>query len=121
MQAFSRKLSAKKTGPDQVVRDMRLLPRELYRYRAAGAEVIDGACFILSQTTDPEIVLLLEARTADDGTRWHYALARLNQHKFVVSYDGEEVLEFPFVPFRQRSDPQTPYTKFYNQLYQDLP
>jgi hypothetical protein len=25
------------------------------------------------------------------------------------------------VPFQNRDDPLTPYTKFYNQLYQDLP
>jgi hypothetical protein len=81
-----------------------------------GAE-IDSACFILSQTTDPEIVLLLEAR----GDAWHYALARLNQHEFVISYEGQEVLRFPFVPFAGRSDPTSAYTKFYNQLYQDFP
>lgn len=122
MRAMSRKFSAKKTGPDQVRRDMRLMPRDLYRHKAVeGADVIDGACFILSQTTDPEIVLLLEARKTDADPQWFYALARLNQHEFVISHEDQEVLQFPFVPFRDRSDPETPYTKFYNQLYQDLP
>jgi hypothetical protein len=50
-----------------------------------------------------------------------YALARLNQHAYVISYNDREVLRFPFVPFQDRDDPLTPYTKFYNQLYQDLP
>jgi hypothetical protein len=122
MRSLARKFSAKKTGPEKVVHDMRLLPRPIYRYPAVeGKDAIDGACFILSQTTDPEIVVLLEARKTGAASQWFYALARLNQHEFVVSYDDLPVMNFPFIPFRERSDPQTPYTKFYNQLYQDLP
>ena len=122
MRALARKFSAKKTGPEKVVHDMRLMPRPVYQYQSpADKQVIDGACFILSQTTDPEVVVLVEARKTGEAAQWLYALARLNQHAFVISCDDQEVMRFPFVPFRERSDPQTPYTKFYNQLYQDLP
>jgi hypothetical protein len=122
MRAISRKFSAKKTEPDKVVRDLRLLPRPIYVFKPSQeSEVIDGACFLLAQTTDPKVVVLLEARKNGDRSQWFYALARLNQHAYVISYDDREVLRFPFVPFQDRDDPLTPYTKFYNQLYQDLP
>ena len=122
MRAISRKFSAKKTEPDKVVRDLRLLPRPIYVFKPSPeSEVIDGACFLLAQSTDPKVVVLLEARKTGDTSQWFYALARLNQHAYVISYDDREVQVFPFVPFQERDDPLTPYTKFYNQLYQDLP
>ena len=122
MRAISRKFSAKKTEPNKVVRDLRLLPRPIYVFKPSQeSEVIDGACFLLAQSTDPKVVVLLEARKTGDTSQWFYALARLNQHAYVISYNDREVLRFPFVPFQERDDPLTPYTKFYNQLYQDLP
>ena len=122
MRAIARKFSAKKTEPDKVVRLLRLLPRPIYVFTPVPeSEVMDGACFLLAQSTDPKVVLLLEARKTGDTSQWLYALARLNQHEYVISYDDREVKVFPFVPFQERDDPLTPYTKFYNQLYQDLP
>jgi hypothetical protein len=127
MRAISRKFSAKKTEPSKVVRELRLLPRPIYVFKpgpespSPESEVIDGACFLLAQSTDPKVVVLLEARKTSDTPQWFYALARLNQHAYVISYNDREVLRFPFVPFQERDDPLTPYTKFYNQLYQDLP
>jgi hypothetical protein len=127
MRAISRKFSAKKTEPSKVVRDLRLLPRPIYVFKPSiespspESEVIDGACFLLAQSTDPKVVMLLEARKTGNKSKWFYALARLNQHVYVISYDDREVQVFPFVPFQDRDDPLTPYTKFFNQLYQDLP
>ena len=137
MRAIARKFSATKTEPSKVVRQLRLLPRPVWVFKpgkepsgpaspspespAPKSEVIDGACFLLAQSTDPKVVVLLEARQTGDTSGWFYALARLNQHAYVISYDGKEVQRFPFVPFSDRDDPLTPYTKFYNQLYQDLP
>ena len=122
MRAISRKFSATKTEPNKVVRQLRLLPRPVWVFKPMeGSKVIDGACFLLAQSTDPKVVLLLEARQTGDKPQWFYALARLNQHAYVVKYDDREVQRFPFVPFRDRDDPLQPYTKFFNQLYQDLP
>jgi hypothetical protein len=141
MRAISRKFSAKKTEPDKTVRDLRLLPRAVWVFKpgprsptpkspspesttespSPKSEVIDGACFLLAQSTDPKVVVLLEARQSGDKSGWFYALARLNQHAYVVSYDDKDVQRFPFVPFQDRDDPLQPYTKIFNQLYQDLP
>ena len=132
MRAISRKFSAKKIEPSKVVRDLRLLPHPIFVFKPSEkspssespspkSEVIDGACFLLAQSTDPKVVVLLEARQTGDKSQWWYALARLNQHAYIISYADKEVQAFPFVPFQDRDDPLTPYTKFYNQLYQDLP
>jgi hypothetical protein len=132
MRAISRKFSATKTEPDKVVRNLRLLPTPVYVFKPSQespspespskeSKVIDGACFLLAQSTDPKVVVLLEARKTGDKSHWFYALARLNQHQYVISYDDKEVQVFPFVPFQDRDDPLQPYTKFFNQLYQDLP
>jgi hypothetical protein len=122
MRAIARKFSATKTEPDKTVRELRLLARPVWVFKPMeGSQVIDGACFLLAQSTDPKVVLLLEARQTGDKSQWFYALARLNQHAYVVYYDDKEVQRFPFVPFSDRDDPLQPYTKFFNQLYQDLP
>ena len=52
---------------------------------------------------------------------WVFKPSGLGQEETGVSYDEKEVQRFPFVPFRDRDDPLQPYTKFFNQLYQDLP
>jgi hypothetical protein len=127
MRAISRKFSATKTEPDKVVRNLRLLPTPVHVFKPSQekpspeSKVIDGACFLLAQSTDPKVVVLLEARKTGDKSEWLYALARLNQHQYVVSYDDREVQVFPFVPFQDRDDPLQPYTKFFNQIHQEQP
>src|SRR5262249_46748233 len=51
--------------------DLRLLPAPLYRYPEAKSGVIDGALFTLVSTagTDPEVLLLIEAREAGGQLR----------------------------------------------------
>jgi len=51
--------------------DLRLLPAPLYRYSPAKTGVIDGALFTLVSNagTDPEVLLLIEARKEGDKLR----------------------------------------------------
>src|SRR5262245_56574508 len=55
--------------------ELRLLPTPLYRYPAAKTGVIDGALFALvsNAATDPEVLLLIEAREEKGKVRWEYA------------------------------------------------
>jgi hypothetical protein len=58
--------------------ELRLLPQPLYRAELDGqGEVIDSGLFGFVQGTDPQMLLLLEARRGDKGLEWRYALARL--------------------------------------------
>jgi hypothetical protein len=73
--------------------DLRLLPAPLYRYPEAKAGVIDGALFTLVSTagTDPEVLLLLEARETDGKLRWEYACGRFSDRSLYVQRNDKEV------------------------------
>jgi hypothetical protein len=73
--------------------DLRLLPAPLYRYPEAKAGVIDGALFTLVSTagTDPEVLLLIEARETDGKLRWEYACGRFSDRSLYVQRKDKEV------------------------------
>jgi hypothetical protein len=73
--------------------DLRLLPTPLYRYPAAKTGVVDGALFALVTTegTDPEVLLVLEAREEDGKARWEYACGRFGVVSMYVQHKGKEV------------------------------
>jgi len=62
MRALARKFSVTKTHRDETLRTLRLLPEPVYRYKTNDAEQADGALFVFAQTTDPEVLLLIESR-----------------------------------------------------------
>jgi hypothetical protein len=75
---------------------LRLLPRPLHRYDLAGVKepdpkLLDGALFAYVQGTDPEVVLVLEAITADAKTEWKYAFVRATSGGLEVKL-GDEVV-----------------------------
>jgi hypothetical protein len=78
--------------------ELRLLPTPLYRYSAAKTGVIDGALFTLVSNagTDPEVLLLLEAKEADGKLRWEYACGRFSDWELHVERKEKEV--FSSVP-----------------------
>jgi hypothetical protein len=73
--------------------DLRLLPAPLYRYPEAKTGVIDGALFAMVSTegTDPEILLVIEARAENDKTRWEYACGRFSDRSLYVRRNDKEV------------------------------
>jgi hypothetical protein len=73
--------------------DLRLLPAPLYRYPSAKAGVIDGALFTLVSTdgTDPEVLLLIEARKEGEETGWEYACGRFSNRDLHVQRKDKEV------------------------------
>ena len=61
-------------------RKLRLLTQPIYRY-ASPPRVEDGAIFVYSAdvvVTDPDALLILEARQHDGQLRWEYAFARFH-------------------------------------------
>ena len=63
--------------------ELRLLPKPLYRYESTDPDVLDGAvfAFVSSAGTDPEAILVLEARKApgEAAPSWHYAVGPLHR------------------------------------------
>lgn len=92
--------------------ELRLLPTPLYRYpltphSAPGGEgrvrgdktaAIDGALFALisSAGTDPEVLLVIEAKEVDGKMRWEYACGRFSDWELHVERKGNEI--FASVP-----------------------
>ena len=112
-----RKLAQEFTG-HSVDRDakrweLRLLPTPMYRYPAAKTGVVDGALFALmsSAGTDPEVLLLIEAREEGGKTRWEYACGRFSDWELHVQRKDKEV--FASVPDEKTNpffhDPQHLY------------
>jgi len=98
MRAIARQFSGILELPDQQPSHLTLIPQPLVRYQAAESGVIDGAIFSLAVVTDPEILLLIEARKSKSGsTAWYYAAARAHYHKVRLLHQGRVAWEAPMV------------------------
>jgi hypothetical protein len=76
--------------------ELRLLPQPVLRYQGPNAELVDGAIFLLAYGRNPEIALLIEARSAAHGEPvWFYGLARIGAAQFRVKLDDHEVADLP--------------------------
>lgn len=75
--------------------ELRQLSQPLYRYDVAKANgpVIDGALFayVWTKGTDPEVILLIEARRNDKGEKWYYAPVRFSNRPVWLKHEGKEV------------------------------
>lgn len=115
MRALARKFSATKRQRDGTLRRLRLLSEPVYRYRTQTPVVADAGLFVFAQTTDPEVLLLIEARATPAGPRWHYALAKLNSVEFRVQFADQEVWSTPEIPWSATRDREAAYTVFFQQ------
>jgi hypothetical protein len=93
MRNLSREFNGRSLSDQNRAWELRLLPHPLYRYESTDPDVLDGALFALvsSAGTDPEIILMLEARRAPEGPRWLYAAARFSDMNLWLNHKGREV------------------------------
>ncbi|MDZ4685967.1 MAG: hypothetical protein SH850_12940 [Planctomycetaceae bacterium] len=91
MRDLAREFSAATTSLENVEQELRLLPQPLYRFESESAEAIDGALFTFVTGTDPELMLLLEARPTRDGPAWHFGAGRFTDLALKLRYK-EDVL-----------------------------
>ncbi len=94
MRRLAQQFTGQSIGNEEGQRwELRLLPTPLYRYPEARSGVIDGALFALmsSSGTDPEVLLLIEARQEDGKTRWEYGCGRFGVNSMYVQHKGKEV------------------------------
>lgn len=88
------KFSGQMTKDNNAQVELRLLPQPLYRYESFPPEVVDGAMFGLAFGTDPEILVLLEARKGSSPSEpgsWYYAFAPSTSAKVLGRVDGVEI------------------------------
>ena len=93
IRALARDFSGRSLSDRGQVWPLRLLPRPLYRYESTDPAVIDGALFALvsSAGTDPEIILVIEARETPDGPRWISGAARFSDMDLWLKHRDKEV------------------------------
>jgi len=70
---------------------LRLLPQPIYRYKSASSKVIEGGLFAFVMGTDPELLLMIEARPVNGVPRWHFAAARFTGIPLRLHQQGEVV------------------------------
>jgi hypothetical protein len=58
-----------KNRPPEGVLTLRLLSRPIYRYESTNPDILDGALFAFARGTDPELLLLIEARRSKNDYR----------------------------------------------------
>ena len=96
--------------------ELRLLPKPLYRYDTKSPDLLDGALFAFVVTTDPEVLLMIEARPEDGTSVWQYGFARMSmvnlraEHKDQTVWSAEWVydLEAPNKPYVTLRAPERP-------------
>src|SRR4051794_10224380 len=95
MRALARDFAAEDYFKNKTWSALRLLPKPLARYGKPGSDVTDGALFCFALTTDPEVLLILEARTGKEGLEWQYAFAPMTTFAVKGSWKGREVWSLP--------------------------
>jgi hypothetical protein len=100
--------------------ELRLLPQPLYRYESTDPDILDGAVFayVTSAGTDPEALLVLEARkpSGKDLPVWHYAISRFTDTELRVKHKDKEVFTAPLIPTSApQQDPKHRYRVWYDR------
>jgi len=112
MREIAEQFQADKTDRQGDQRALRLLTQPLYRYEPARDDVLDGALFAFVEGTDPEVLLLIEARQAGERFQWQYALARLNSVRLQAKYKDRSVWDQPLIEYREYTRRDRPYSVF---------
>jgi hypothetical protein len=98
--------------------ELRLLPQPIYRYESTDPDVVDGALFAFVIATDPEALLVIEARKpAPDGDPvWNYAVCRMTDLELTVRHKGKEVFTAPLIPYgAPQQDPKHRFRVFHDR------
>jgi hypothetical protein len=78
---------------------LRLLDKPLIEYSETSDDVLGGALFaFVAFRTDPELLLLLEARSGKDGAQWCFVPLRFSQQDLWLERDDKVVWESPAGP-----------------------
>lgn len=115
LKALARRFAAHEFwDPNNSRFELRQLSQALHRYEDHQRGLVDGGVFAFSNGTNPEVILLIEAKSdAGAEPRWHYALARLGHAEMHVSLDDAEVWTVPRV---DRLAPTEPYWLHYEAI-----
>jgi len=105
MRNLAREFSAT-TNLEGVEQELRLLTQPIHRNEMSVGAILDGALFTFVTGTDPELMLVIEARPAAGGDKpaWHYAAGRFTDLTLKLRHNGRELWTF------ERGTTPDPYT-----------
>jgi hypothetical protein len=109
--AFVPELVDRRVIVEGTQQQLRLLDQPIYKYGAGEGGLLEGGLFAFVVGTDPEALLVIEAREGKEGRRWHYALARMNRDAVRVRHKDQEVWSVPHLE-TPWSDASSPYLLF---------
>ncbi len=117
IRALAREFTGRSLSNQGKAWELRLLPRPLYRYESTDPDVLDGALFALvsSAGTDPELILVLEARVGQSGPQWLFGAARFSDMSLWLSHKNHEV----WSAIRSDENTQNHDAKHRYRFYQD--
>lgn len=113
MRNIARRFSATVTDRRAGRLELRLLTQPIYRYTDEEHKILDGTLFGFAKGTNPEVLLLLEARPQNGVDTWHYALARMTARGCNVTLDEHQIWALPAVGYKQ--DATQPYFNRYTR------
>lgn len=92
MREIGRRMAAHTTDASDSRWELRMITQPVYQYAAQQpSDTVGGGIFLFCQGTDPEAILLLEARQVNGRRIWYYALAPFTDYGLTVTLDGSEV------------------------------
>ncbi len=100
----------------------RLMSQPLLRYAAPDSGVLDGAVFAFAEATDPEALLILEARRDDshpDGV-WMFSVARMTSPQVEVRM-GDRLLWTGLPYWNNPRSKEDAYVEAFEGVYQGNP
>ena len=84
------------TDQETTRHELRLMSSPLYRYDDPQRGIMDGAVFAFTLGTDPELLVVLEARDDRESSRsWEYALGAMTCWAVEVKHRGSSVWRVP--------------------------
>jgi hypothetical protein len=102
--------------------EMRLLTTPIFEYDEPKAKLLQGAVFGYSTNgTNPDLLVVFEARTDMDKLAWHYAPARMTIGEITVSYGKQKVWECPFAEPGQSEFPTWTYFQTDRKVVKEEP
>ena len=98
MRSIARNLSGKHHSPDTGASELRLLPQPLIRYKSPELGILDAALFSFAVGTDPEILVMIEARIDEKGKQWVVVPFRSHYDALDMNYQGEPLWNAVAIP-----------------------
>lgn len=109
--AFARQFEVGEIGSiDGDDYQLRLMPTPVYTYEDAASGILSGGIFIFAYGTNPEVLLVIEAREDEKKQRhWQYAFNLLTAATPAARVDGKVVWQ---APDRSTLRTNTPYSHY---------